>query len=87
VYNNDTSDEQIEKTINSEMVTDEMDKLIELKSMRFGFIFSGIGFVAGLILLALNYSPVIMLNILYVSFSVGSLLEGFAQIFYYRKGI
>lgn len=87
VYNNDCSDEQIEKTINTEMVTDEMDKLIELKSMRFGFIFSGIGFVVGLILLALNYSPVIMLNILYVSFSIGSLLEGFAQIFYYRKGI
>jgi H+/Cl- antiporter ClcA len=87
VHNNDTSDEQIEKTINSEMVTDEMDKLIELKSMRIGFIFAGVGFVLGLILLVLDYSPVIMLNILYVSFSVGSLLEGFAQIYYYRKGI
>jgi hypothetical protein len=87
VKNSELSDEQIEKTINNEMITDEMDKLIELKSTRIGFIFSGIGFVTGLILLVLNYSPVIMLNVIYLSFSVGSLLEGFTQIFYYRKGI
>lgn len=87
VKNSELSDEQIEKTINNEMITDEMDKLIELKSMRIGFYFSGIGFVTGLILLVLNYSPVIMLNVMYLSFSVGSLLEGFTQLYYYRKGI
>lgn len=87
VKNSELSDEQIEKTINNEMITDEMDKLIELKSMRIGFYFSGIGFVTGLILLVLNYSPVIMLNVMYLSFSVGSLIEGFTQLYYYRKGI
>lgn len=80
-------DKEIEKTIKSEMVTDEMDNLIELKSMRTGFFVSGIGFVAGLLSLVLNYAPVIMINIIFISFLVGSLLEGFIQLHYYRKGI
>ncbi len=80
-------DKEIKKTIGAEMVEDEMDKLIELKSMRVGFIFAGIGFVAGLVALVLNYSPVVMINILFLSFGVGSLFDGFAQLYFYRKGI
>jgi hypothetical protein len=87
MINQDTSDEEVEKIINTEMMSDEMDKLIELKSMRVGFIFSGIGFVCGLIALALNYSPVVMLNMVFASFSLGSILEGFQQFLYYRKGV
>lgn len=80
-------DKEIEKSIELEMVEDERDKLIELKSMRVGFIFAGIGFVGGLVSLLLSYSPVVMLNILYISFCVGSLLEGAAQLYYYRRGV
>ncbi|MHB8129891.1 MAG: hypothetical protein ACYDEX_12915 [Mobilitalea sp.] len=80
-------DKEIEKTIKNEMVTDEMDQLIELKSMRTGFFVSGIGFLLGLLLLVLNYSPIIMINIMFISFLVGSLLEGFIQLHYYRKGV
>jgi hypothetical protein len=80
-------DKEIEKSINAEIIEDEMDKLIELKSMRIGFIFAGIGFIAALVSLVFNYSPVVMLNILFVSFSVGAIFEGFAQMFFYRKGI
>jgi hypothetical protein len=69
------------------MVEDEMDKLIELKSNRVGFFMAGIGFVAALVALVLNYSPVVMLNILFIAFSIGSLAEGFTQLFYYRRGI
>lgn len=87
MINQDTSDEEVEKIINTEMMSDEMDKLIELKSMRVGFIFSGIGFVCGLIALALNYSPVVMLNMVFASFSLGSILEGLQQFLYYRKGV
>ncbi|MBS3972983.1 MAG: hypothetical protein KGZ84_08205 [Erysipelotrichia bacterium] len=87
MINQDTSNEEVEKIINTEMMSDEMDKLIELKSMRVGFIFSGIGFVCGLIALALNYSPVVMLNMVFASFSLGSILEGFQQFLYYRKGV
>lgn len=80
-------DKIIEKTIGSEMTTDEMDKLIELKSMRIGFIAAGIGFVAALVSQVLNYSPAVMLNVMFVTFSAGSLLEGISQLYFYRRGI
>jgi len=69
------------------MVEDEMDKMIDLKSTRIGFIFAGMGFIAALVSLILDYSPVVMLNIMFFSFSMGSLLEGFAQLYFYRRGI
>jgi uncharacterized membrane protein YcjF (UPF0283 family) len=87
VRNGKCDDNEIEKTIGAEMVTDEMDKLIELKSMRIGFSVAGIGFVAALVSLILNYSPAVMINIMFVSFSAGSLLEGFTQLYFYRKGV
>lgn len=82
-----TDDKEIEKSINSEMVEDEMDKLIDLKSTRVGFVIAGIGFVAALVSLVLNYSPAVMINILYISFALGSVLEGFAQLYFYRRGV
>ena len=80
-------DKEIEKNIQAEMVEDEMDKLIKLKSMRLSFVPAGIGFIAALVLLILNYSPAVMLNILFFSFCVGSLFEGFAQLYFYRRGL
>jgi hypothetical protein len=80
-------DKEIERTIKAEMVEDEMGKLIELKSLRVSLFIAGFGFIAALFSLVLNYSPVVMLNILFISFSGGSLLEGFAQLYFYRKGI
>jgi hypothetical protein len=87
IQNQDLDDKEIEKQIDAEMVEDEMDKLIDLKSNQIGFILAGIGFVAGLVTLAFNYPPAVMLNILFVSFSAGSLVEGFAQLYFYRKGL
>ncbi len=77
----------IERSIGSEMVEDEMDRLIELKANRVGFAAAGIGFIAGLVALLLGYSAVIMLNILFLSFSGGSLLEGIVQLYFYRRGV
>lgn len=77
----------IEQTIKHEMVEDERDKLIELKSMRVGFILAGIGFITALFSLILGYPPVLMLHILFFSFFAGSILEGFFQLHYYRQGI
>jgi hypothetical protein len=86
--NNDPCNEQdIEKTIALEMVEDEMDKLIELKAMRVGFAIAGIGFVLSLISLVLEYSPAVMLNIAFFSFSIGSMIEGIVKLFYYKRGI
>ncbi len=80
-------EKEIERTIDTEMTEDEMDKLISLKSDKVGFICAGTGFMAALVSLLFNASPALMLNILFVSFSVGSLMEGISQIYYYRKGI
>lgn len=80
-------DKEIEKAIKQEMVEDERDKLIELKSLRAGFILAGIGFIASLVSLALGYPSAVMLNILFFSFFTGSFLEGLVQLHYYRRGL
>jgi len=80
-------DKEVEKTINQEMVEDEMDKLIGLKSMRISFIVAGIGFVAALVALVLNYSAAVMLNIIFISFSIGTIFEGVTQLYFYRRGV
>lgn len=77
----------VEKTIGAEMVEDEMNKLIELKSTRVGYTVAGVGMIAALLSLVLNYSPAVMLNIMFISFAAGSLIEGFSQLYFYRRGI
>jgi hypothetical protein len=79
-------DHSLKSSIATEMITDERDQLIELKSMRIGFVASSIGFIIGLISLVLNYSPVVMMNIVFLSFGIGSLLDGCIQLYLYRKG-
>jgi len=87
IKNGSCDDQEIEKTIKLEMIEDEMDKLIELKSLRVGFIVAGVGFITSLIVLLLNCPAMVMLNLLFISFSLGSILEGFAQLYYYKRGI
>ena len=87
VRNHDFDEKEIERTIKAEMVEDEMDRLIELKSNRIGFTLAGIGFVGALFSLVLNASPGVMINILFFSFFIGSLAEGVAQLYYYRRGV
>jgi len=87
IYDEQCDDKGIEKKIELEMIEDERDRLIELKSMRIGFAVAGVGFVGALVSVVLNYSPVVMLNIIFISFSFGSLLEGVGQLYYYRKGV
>jgi hypothetical protein len=80
-------DKEIEKSIKAEMVEDEMGHLVELKSLRIGFFLSGLGFVAAIVSLILDYSPVVMLNIIFISFCGASILEGFIQLYYFRRGL
>lgn len=87
MQNMQADDKDIDKSIKTEMVEDERDRMIELKSNRVSFGIAGFGFIAGLLALVFNYSPVVMLNILFISFSFGSICEGFTQLYYYRKGI
>ncbi len=85
--NGKCDNDQISKSIEVEMVEDEMDKLIQLKSMRISFTVAGFGFITALIWLVINQSAALMLNILFISFNLGSILEGITQIYYYRKGV
>jgi hypothetical protein len=87
IKNPDLSDQEIESSIKSFMVTDEMDRLVELKSLRIGFIAAGLGFVLGLILIMSGYSAALMMNTLFISFNLGSLFEGLMQLYYYKRGI
>ena len=66
---------------------DEMDKLIALKAMRNSYIVVGVGFVISLLSLFAKMPPAIMLNIIFASFSIGSLFEGYSQLYFYRKGV
>ncbi|WP_414150845.1 hypothetical protein ACIZ62_18265 [Acetobacterium carbinolicum] len=68
-------------------IEDEMDKLIALKAMRNSFVMVGIGFIIALLSLYLKMPPAIMLNIIFISFSLGSLFEGLSQLYFYRKGV
>lgn len=81
------SSDEVNKSIKQEMVEDEMDKLINLKSQQISFTIAGFGFIAALFSLVLGYSPAAMLNIMFICFSLGSIIEGLMQIYYYRRGI
>lgn len=87
VKNMDCDQKVIDKKIKSTMVEDEMDKLIELKSERTCFIAAGLGFVAGMVSLALGASAAVMLNILFIAGSAGSIASGFTSLYFYRKGV
>jgi len=75
----------IDKKIKLEMIEDERDKLIELKSLRVGYYVSGVGIIASIVALVLGYSPVVMLNMLFMSCMLSSILEGTVQYLYYSK--
>lgn len=78
---------EINRKLEIEMIEDEMDKLIELKSLRVGYIIASTGFILGLILLAFNASIALVLNTFYLSFFVGGISEGISNLFFYFKGI
>lgn len=80
-------DKEIEQSLKSDMVEDEMGKLIEMKANRIGYAFVSAGFVAGLVSIALGASAVVMLNIAFLSCMVGSVADGLMQMRYYHRGI
>jgi hypothetical protein len=61
--------------------------VIDLKSMRVGYVTTGIGFITSLVFLVLDYPVFIMVNILFVSFFIAGIVESLARIYYYKRGI
>jgi len=84
ISNRTTDDKTIDRRIKAEMKEDERDKIFELKSSRIGSVFVGAGFIVSLLLLANGYPPAVMLHLLFLSFCLSSLFEGFYQLYLYK---
>jgi hypothetical protein len=80
-------DKEADRIMTSSEIEDEMDKLISLKSTRVGYVCFGFGFIATLAALALEASPIIALNVIFISFMIGTLVEGCASIYLYCRGV
>lgn len=69
-----------------ETITDERDKLIELKSIQIShWIFVG-GFLLSMVALVIGLPPYAMFFTLIASGFISSLVSEFAKLYYYRKG-
>ncbi|MBN1181419.1 MAG: hypothetical protein JXB49_03970 [Bacteroidales bacterium] len=66
---------------------DEMDKLIELKTLRISSWLYSLGFVLAMGSQAIGMQPWVLFITLIASCITGSVASGIAQIYYYRKGI
>jgi len=66
---------------------DEMDRLIALKATRNSYLVVGVGFLISMVTLVLQMPPAVMLNIIYLAFHLGMLVEGFSQLYFYRRGV
>jgi len=66
---------------------DEMDKIIDLKSERFGYGVAGAGFPISLVALLLNYPPIVMINIVFLFFYIADLTSSVLKIIFYRRGL
>lgn len=83
--NENVMEKVIDRKIKSEMIEDERDHMIELKSLKVGYYVSGTGIIGSIVLLALGYSPIVMLNVLFLSCMIGGIIEGVVQYISYAK--
>ena len=75
--------------LNREMekeVSDERDKLFELKTNQLSFTIFGLGFLSAMLCLALGTSPLLVLNLIVLSMFVGSMVGYIAKLYFYRRG-
>ena len=77
---------EIEEALKSELVEDERDKMIELKSLRASSVTMTAGLILGLVSIILGYTPAVMLNLFYGTFFIGTIAEGVLNLILYRKG-
>jgi len=87
VKENDKAGEKTKKIINASMIEDEWDKLINLKTLRIGYICAGFGLMIALFTLAGGAPFVIALHIIVGSSVAGSLAEGYLGIFFHERGV
>ncbi len=68
-------------------ITDEMDRLIELKAIKISHWGHVLGFVAAMASQALGMQPYVLFVVLIVSCFASTVFEGGVKIYFYRKGI
>jgi len=81
------SDKEVERIIESSVVEDEMDTIINLKAAHIGSICTGTGFIAALAALAFGVSAAVALHVLFGAFGLGSLIQGGVSVFFYERGV
>lgn len=67
-------------------VTDERDKLIDLKSNQYSLWALVIGFMLAMIALVLEMPPSVMFVLLFIAGTVGEILSSIFQFYFYRRG-
>lgn len=80
----------INKILTNEEVTtlsDERDKLIELKGIKIAHWIFVIGFLLAMGSQAFNFELYVMFFILFLFGFISSFAEGIVQIYYYKKGV
>ena len=78
---------KMKKMIDATVAEDERDKLINLKSLRVGYICSGFGLMIALFMLASGAPVVIALHFVVGAAVIGSLAEGCAAVIFNEKGV
>lgn len=68
-------------------ITDERDRLIELKSMRNGFYVFIIGFVVAMVTIAAGQPPTMMFITLLCAGLVSDMISTISEFYFYRRGI
>ncbi len=68
-------------------ITDEMDRLIELKSIRISHWTFILGFIMAMLAMAIGMQAHLMLLILVFSGFISSLASDISKIYFYRKGV
>ena len=69
------------------MITDEMDKLIELKAIRISHWIFTVGFMLSMASQAFGMQPWVMFITLILSGFFASIISEITRIYFYRKGI
>lgn len=67
-------------------ISDERDKLIELKSVRISHLVFLFVFLAAMSSQAVGFEPYVMFILLVAAGFAASIIEGITQIYFYRKG-
>ncbi|MFH0733059.1 MAG: hypothetical protein V2B16_00195 [bacterium] len=68
-------------------ITDERDKLIELKAIKISYWIFCFGFLLAMGALAIGMQPYVMFLLLIYSMFATGIVESIARIYFYRRGI